>query len=108
MNVLLGERIKELRNACGLKQEDMANKLNMSRQKYARIEKGMANITLETLKQLSDIFDVTINDITKVLEAPQVLNYRSFEDGSGSRQVLELLDLFYANKHLYEKINQKL
>ncbi|NLY55017.1 MAG: helix-turn-helix domain-containing protein, partial [Firmicutes bacterium] len=40
MNAILGARIRSLRLAKGLTQEEIAEQLNCSRQKYARIEKG--------------------------------------------------------------------
>lgn len=52
-------------------QEQVAERIGVSRQKYARIESGMNSITLEILSQIANILDVTVGDITRVLdEAP--------------------------------------
>ena len=45
MNEMLGNRIKELRNAKNFTQEQVADRIGVSRQKYARIEKGVNSIT---------------------------------------------------------------
>ncbi len=45
MNEMLGSRIKELRNAKNFTQEQVADRIGVSRQKYARIEKGVNSIT---------------------------------------------------------------
>lgn len=45
MNEMLGSRIKELRNAKNFTQEQVADRIGVSRQKYAGIEKGVNSIT---------------------------------------------------------------
>lgn len=45
MNEMLGSRIKELRNAKNFTQEQVADRIGVSRQKHARIEKGVNSIT---------------------------------------------------------------
>ncbi len=107
MNVLLGNRIKALRNAKGYTQEQLAEQLGVSRQKYARIENGTNSITLDILSKVADILDVTVGDITRVLDETPAVAYRA-GDGDGScDKIFDMLDLFYANKHLYAKIRQK-
>ena len=49
MNKLLGSRIKALRSANNLTQEEVADQIGISRQKYARIESGVNSITLDIL-----------------------------------------------------------
>lgn len=106
MNQLLGDRIRDLRIANKLTQERVADQLGISRQKYARIENGTNSITLELLTQISSFLDVTISDITKVLDQEPAVAYRSGEGVTSSKRIMDMLDLFYANKHLYDKIKQ--
>ena len=54
MNALLGSRIKALRIAKKFTQEQVAEHLGISRQKYARIENGMNSITLDILSKIAD------------------------------------------------------
>lgn len=107
MNELLGSRIKELRNAENLTQEQMADKIGISRQKYARIENGVNSITLDILSKVSEVLGVTVGDITRVLDGTPEVSYRAGTDKSNSEKIFEMLDLFYANKHMYTKLNQK-
>ena len=107
MNKTLGSRIKELRNAKNITQEEAAGQLGMSRQKYARIENGVNSITLDILSKLADILDVTVGDITKVLDDTPVIEYRTEDEGESSRKMFDMIDLFYANKHMYEKLQSK-
>ena len=50
MNALLGGRIKALRTAKNYTQEQVADRLGISRQKYARIENGTNSITLDIVR----------------------------------------------------------
>jgi transcriptional regulator with XRE-family HTH domain len=58
----LGLRLKELRLAKGLKQEDLEG-FGFSYRYYGKIERGLANVTLETLVRLCKIFDVSLADL---------------------------------------------
>ena len=104
MNKQIGNRIAELRNAKSFSQEQVAERIGISRQKYARIENGINSVTLEILVKLADVFDVTVKDITSVLDQEVSVAYRSGEQKKSTRDMLYMIDLFYANKRLYEKL----
>ncbi len=107
MNELLGSRIKSLRDARHFTQEQMAKQLGISRQKYARIENGINHITLEMLSKIAGILEVTVGDITKILDEAPMAAYRAGSENASSEKIFEMLDLFYANKHLYMKLQHK-
>lgn len=107
MNELLGNRIKSLRTAKGFTQEQMADRIGISRQKYARIENGANSITLDILAEIADILDVTAGDITKVLETEPAIAFRSGGSGESSAKIFDMIDLFYANKHMYTKLRNR-
>lgn len=108
MNALLGERIRSLRLDREFTQEQVAEQLGISRQKYARIEKGVNNITLDFLIQLAKLFHIQVKDITKVLDDEPAVVYRAADNQSSSvDKVYEMLDLFYANKYAYERLHQQ-
>lgn len=107
MDGLLGGRIKALRSAHGMTQEQVAEWIGVSRQKYARIENGSNNITLDILTKLAPVFDVTVSDITRVLDENPSVAYRSVNETKSADKIFDMLDLFYANKHLYAKIKHK-
>ena len=118
MNEILGERIKALRSGTHLTQEQVADKIGISRQKYARIENGTNNITLEILALelefvkiiislsffIAKVLGVQVADITRVLDETPVIAYRNGDTSGSSEKITEMLDLFYANKHLYTKL----
>ena len=107
MNALLGSRIKALRTARNYTQEQVADRPGISRQKYARIEKGLKSITLELLTKIAETLDVTVSDITRVLDEEPAIAYRSGTEGVSSEKIFDMLDLFYANKHLYTRLQHR-
>lgn len=104
MNELLGARIKALRTAHGMTQEQLADALGISRQKFARIENGNNSITLDVLSKIADALDVTVNDITKVLDEESSVSYRANDTTSSAKEIFDMLDLFYTNKHIYQRL----
>ena len=58
----LGNRLRELRTGKGMRQEDMEDH-GFSYRYYGKIERGLANLTLETLTRLAKIFEVTLADL---------------------------------------------
>jgi len=66
----LGLRLKELRLAKGLNQEDL-EPLGFSYRYYGKIERGLANVTLETLVRLCQIFEVGLSDLFLFMEVDQ-------------------------------------
>ena len=59
-NMGLDERLYQLRKQKGLTQADVAEKLGISRQAVSRWEIGAAIPTLENIKILSELFDVSV------------------------------------------------
>lgn len=104
MNKLLGKRLRELRNERSLTQDQIAQNLNISRQRYARIENGLSDVTLEVLSRVAELFNIKVYDITKVLDDEPETNYRLGDgNNAGLGEIQEMLNLFYANKHAYER-----
>lgn len=54
------KRLRELRKENGLSQEEIANRLSVNQQSYARWESGNHTPTLDTLEKVSSYFKVTI------------------------------------------------
>lgn len=57
------EKIRKLREAKAWSQEQMAEKLNMSLNGYAKIERGESKIYLEKLEQIAQVFDIDIVEL---------------------------------------------
>jgi transcriptional regulator with XRE-family HTH domain len=59
----LGDKIKKIRDLKGLKQEELATLLNISPQAYSKIERNETKLDMERLKQIADIFGVSVEAI---------------------------------------------
>lgn len=59
----LGTRLKELRLARNLKQEDIEKKYGFNYCYYGRLERGNVNPSVETLKRICEMFDKTLSDL---------------------------------------------
>ncbi len=58
MNAQIGNKIRRLRENKGFSQEDMAEKLQISRSAYSRIENGETNSWVNHLNKLCENLDV--------------------------------------------------
>lgn len=107
MNEILGSRIKALRMAKNFTQEQVADQIGISRQKYSRIESGVNSITLDILSKVAGVLEVTVGDITRVLDKTPIVAYRAGEEDGSSKKIFDMLDVFYANKHMCAKLQHK-
>lgn len=56
---MFGERLKNLRESEGLKQTELAEKLNLTSAALSQYEKGVREPNSEMLKKIADYFDVS-------------------------------------------------
>ena len=59
----LGEKISELRNSKNMSQSDLAEKLDVSRQSVSKWETNASIPELDKLIQLSDLFEITLDEL---------------------------------------------
>ena len=60
---LIGERIKKFREKYGLTQENLAKMLNIPRPSVSQIESGQREITSSELAKLSQIFQISVDEL---------------------------------------------
>lgn len=58
----IGEKIREFREKRNISQDELAQKLDTTRQTISRYEKGQRQANQDILFKLSDIFNVSIDD----------------------------------------------
>ena len=63
--LLLGKRVRDLRQKAGLTQEDMMSH-GFERRYYQRIESGTVNLSLKSLNKIAKAFRVGISDLMNV------------------------------------------
>ena len=59
----IGERLLLIRKKAGLTQSETAEREGLSDRTYADIERGAANMRLETLLKICRVFHITPNDL---------------------------------------------
>jgi transcriptional regulator with XRE-family HTH domain len=111
MNVLLGARIRSLRDSKGLTQEQVADKMNCTRQKYARIEKGLIDISYASLSSIAQILGVSVDEITSAVndvhkEQPVFRTNGANVPEDKFEYISNMIDTFYAHRKLYNSIRQ--
>ena len=57
----LGDKVKLLRNRRGLKQDDLAEVLELSRSQISNLESGRRNLNLKQLEKLCEYFQVDMS-----------------------------------------------
>ena len=62
---MLSERIYKFRRKSGLSQEQLAEKIGVSRQAISKWESGTSTPELEKLLALSDCFSITLDELVK-------------------------------------------
>jgi transcriptional regulator with XRE-family HTH domain len=60
-----GLRMKELRSAKGITQEDLAGLTGLSRQYIGDVERGMRNISLANIEKIATAFRITLPELFK-------------------------------------------
>lgn len=112
MNEILGKRIKDLRDTKGFTQEEVADHIQCSRQKYSRIEKGLVDISYAMLTKISDVLEVEVQDITCVLEkkkkATPMFRVIDSEDKGQDvfQEITDMIDTFYAHKKIFDSMRR--
>ena len=64
---VVGERIKKIRVAKGLTQDQLADQAGLNRAHLYRLEGGKQSMTLRTLKLIADSLGVSLADLVKGL-----------------------------------------
>lgn len=62
IQVLVGLRIKELRNQLAISQEELANRAELDRTYITSVEKGRRNISIGTLEKITKQLGCTMHE----------------------------------------------
>lgn len=112
MSYAIGRRIRELRENHKISQEQMANLLGTTRQRYSRIEKGQIEISFVTIKKIADFLGVPTSVITSDEKEKKEL-VTLFREKSSSANIVdlvgkieEILKAFNAHEKLYYQMKK--
>jgi transcriptional regulator with XRE-family HTH domain len=69
---MIGERIRQLRTQAGLSQEVLSSKLGLKRTTLSQIENGERKVCVEEMRRLSEIFQLSMDEIANPDPGPRV------------------------------------
>ncbi|WP_144283618.1 helix-turn-helix domain-containing protein [Chryseobacterium echinoideorum] len=86
MNTTIGKRIRTFRENKGFSQEELAEKLHISRSTYQRIENGETNSWINHIENICHSLEVNLDDILKPEEGYTQINkeYSTNENSSNN------------------------
>lgn len=91
----VNEKIRLLREKNHFTQEEMANRLQLSTNGYANIERGETKLTFERLEQIAEIFDIDVTELVSYGEQNAINYVHSTSNhslnivGQASKELLE-------------------
>lgn len=91
----IAKNLANLRKEHHFTQEQMAEKLQMSKNGYAKLERGESKLNIEHLQQIANVFNIDIADLLKQEKDLNVL----FGDNNGN-----YANKYYSNHHEIEKL----
>ncbi len=93
--MLLGEKIKKIRDLKGMTQEDIASKLNISSQAYSKIERNETKIDDKRLEQIANALDVPAESIQKFDESNFFISNLKECENSQSLGMMNTVNNYY-------------
>lgn len=95
--MLLGDKIKKIRDLKGMTQEDIASKLNISSQAYSKIERNETKIDDKRLEQIANALDVPAESIQKFDESNFFISNLKECENSQSLGMMNTVNNYYYN-----------
>ena len=104
----VNEKIRKVRESKAWSQEQMAEKLNMSLNGYAKIERGETKLYLDKLEQIAQVFDIDVVELMQSdgknicfqIESPLSSGYQG---GGETQMLIEIERLKLELSHAREK-----
>jgi transcriptional regulator with XRE-family HTH domain len=78
--MVIGHKIKKLRELKNLTQEFMANELGLNQSAYSKLESGSTEISYSKLEKVASVLGISIEDITK-FDEQMVFNIMNNQNG---------------------------
>lgn len=105
----IGNQIKTFRKSAGFTQDELAKRLNTTKQTISRYEKGDRKANQDMLFELCDIFGVSIDDFfpsqNEALQAPTTSSIQTIYDELAPPRQSKVLT--YAERQLKEQRNEE-
>lgn len=108
----LGMKLKKLRTERGMTQDMVAKILKTTRQRYARMENGQADIPFQDIRMLADIFGISASELTAEDEKERICSVIRYQNPEllqlyGVEKLLALLDEAEEQEKIYYSKQKK-
>lgn len=109
MNATIGKRIRKYREEKGFSQEELAEKLHVSRSTYQRIENGETNSWINHIENICTTLEVNMDDILKPEEGyVQVNNNNESTNDNGSGVIQNQTINYNSSEKLIEQYEERI
>ncbi|SHM87761.1 Helix-turn-helix domain-containing protein [Chryseobacterium carnipullorum] len=109
MNKTIGKRIRNFREAKGFSQEELAERLKISRSAYQRLENGETNSWINHIESICTSLEVNLDDILKPEEGfVQVNNNNESSNDNGSGVIQNQTINYNLSDKLIEQYEERL
>ena len=104
INMTIGQKIKELRIQKSMTQKELSFMLNISQQALSHYEMGDRDISLDLLKKICVIFDITSDELLEIANRTGIsfedfiAIYQSLKNSSEGKRFLAILGLMKPGK----------
>lgn len=100
----VGENIRKIRDLKGFSQDYLANKLGVSQTAIHNIEGNITKVTVEKLKKIADILEVTPEQILEFSDS-KIFNTTFSDNASNNGNVVAYInENFEKERQLYERL----
>lgn len=97
---MYGTKIRMVRELRGYSQDYMAEKLGVAQNTYSKIETNQSKLSVETMKKIADVLEISPTDIMS--QQPAIINLQS---NQGTQQAFGYIETFISSqKELYSQI----
>ncbi|MFC4379864.1 helix-turn-helix transcriptional regulator [Chryseobacterium bernardetii] len=110
MNTTIGKRIRKYREEKSLSQEELAEKLHISRSTYQRIENGETNSWINHIENICTTLDVSMEDILKPEEGYTQINSNNTEqtNDNGGGVIQNQTNNYNTSEKLIEQYEERI
>lgn len=106
MNIEFGKRLYEYRKSNGYSQEELADKLNVSRQTISKWERAESSPDTDNLVALSKLYNITIDELIygkNDAKASSTMNFDSADKQNSNPQKTDKVDISWNGIHIDSK-----
>lgn len=96
-------KIKRFREAEGITQQEMADKLHIHVKTWQKIENGITRLDLERLKQIANVYDIPVEDLINTDDSIYISEIKDNKVGFNNSYVT-IQDKSENETKLYEKL----